>query len=154
MTASGMTRFRQMAPLWLLLPLTAALPLGCDAPGKPNPAERPVTPDQVVCFTELYRTNCSGCHGADGKGNGPAASSLKVPPTDLTQMARKHDGKFPANYLASTLKFGSGTAAGAHGSVDMPVWGPLFQSLDRFHDTSVQQRVSNLVGYVESIQAQ
>ena len=57
--------------LALLLPLTAALPLGCDAPGKPNPAERPVTPDQVVCFTELYRTNCSGCHGADGK-LGPA----------------------------------------------------------------------------------
>ena len=55
----------------LLLPLTAALPLGCDAPGKPDPAERPLTPDQVVNFAELYRTNCSGCHGADGK-LGPA----------------------------------------------------------------------------------
>jgi hypothetical protein len=55
--------------------------------------------------------------------------------------------------VASTLKFGSGTTAGAHGSADMPVWGPLFQSLDRFHETSVQQRVSNLVNYIEAIQA-
>jgi mono/diheme cytochrome c family protein len=54
-----------------LLSLTAALPLGCDAPGKPNPAERPLTPDQVVSFAALFRTNCSGCHGADGK-LGPA----------------------------------------------------------------------------------
>ncbi len=56
---------------WLLVPLIAALPLGCDAPGKPNPAERPVTPDQVLSFAALYQTNCSGCHGADGK-LGPA----------------------------------------------------------------------------------
>jgi len=55
----------------LLVLLMAALPLGCDAPGKPDSAERPLTPDQVVSFTALYRANCSGCHGADGK-LGPA----------------------------------------------------------------------------------
>jgi mono/diheme cytochrome c family protein len=48
-----------------------ALPLGCDAPGKPNLADRPLTPDQVLSFTALFRTNCTGCHGADGK-LGPA----------------------------------------------------------------------------------
>jgi hypothetical protein len=39
------------------------------------------------------------------------------------------------------------------GSVDMPVWGPLFKSLDKFHDTTVQQRISNLVAYIETLQA-
>jgi cytochrome c oxidase cbb3-type subunit III len=65
-----MTRRRWVVFAWLL-PLTAGLPLGCDAPGKPNPAERPLTPDQVLNFTALFQTNCSGCHGADGK-LGPA----------------------------------------------------------------------------------
>jgi hypothetical protein len=43
--------------------------------------------------------------------------------------------------------------ATAHGSAQMPVWGPLLQSLDKFHDTGVQQRVSNLVSYIETLQA-
>ena len=121
---------------------------------KPVVKQTPIKQTSPASGKEMFSAYCAPCHGADGKGNGPAASSLKVPPTDLTQMAKKHDGKFPANSLAGTLKFGSGTAAaGAHGSAEMPVWGPLFQSLDRFHGTSVQQRVSNLVSYVESIQA-
>jgi cytochrome c oxidase cbb3-type subunit III len=70
MTGPAMTRRRWVVFAWLL-PLTAGLPLGCDAPGKPNPAERPLTPDQVLTFTALFRTNCSGCHGADGR-LGPA----------------------------------------------------------------------------------
>jgi mono/diheme cytochrome c family protein len=45
--------------------------VGCDLPGKPNPADRPVTPDQIVAFKPLYQVNCSGCHGADGN-LGPA----------------------------------------------------------------------------------
>jgi hypothetical protein len=43
--------------------------------------------------------------------------------------------------------------SGAHGSADMPVWGPLLHSLDRFHDPVVQQRVSNIVNYIETLQA-
>ena len=44
---------------------------GCDWPGKPDPAQRPVSPDKVLDFAVLYEQNCSGCHGADGK-LGPA----------------------------------------------------------------------------------
>jgi putative copper export protein/mono/diheme cytochrome c family protein len=32
----------------------------------------------------LYPGHCASCHGADGRGGGPAASSLKEPPADLT----------------------------------------------------------------------
>jgi cytochrome c oxidase cbb3-type subunit 3 len=44
---------------------------GCELPGRPNPADRPVPADQVMEFTVLYQQNCAGCHGNDGK-LGPA----------------------------------------------------------------------------------
>ncbi len=55
----------------LLVALLLAAAAGCDWPGKPNPADRPVPPDQVLAFKDLYGQNCAGCHGADGK-MGPA----------------------------------------------------------------------------------
>ncbi len=56
---------------WRLLPLLVALIAGCDLPGQPTPAHRPVPGDQVTDFGVLYTTHCAGCHGADGK-LGPA----------------------------------------------------------------------------------
>jgi mono/diheme cytochrome c family protein len=54
-----------------LLPLLTALAIGCDIPGKPREADRPVPADQVADFDVLYKTHCAGCHGADGN-LGPA----------------------------------------------------------------------------------
>jgi mono/diheme cytochrome c family protein len=54
-----------------MLPLLAALASGCDLPGRPDPADRPVPADQVTDFSALYSIHCAGCHGADGK-LGPA----------------------------------------------------------------------------------
>ncbi|HKI35064.1 MAG TPA: c-type cytochrome [Gemmataceae bacterium] len=56
---------------WRLLPLLAALLAGCDFPGQPKPADRPVPAEEVTDFDALYATRCAGCHGADGK-LGPA----------------------------------------------------------------------------------
>jgi mono/diheme cytochrome c family protein len=53
------------------VPFLAALAAGCDLPGRPKPADRPVPADQVMDFDTLYATRCAGCHGADGK-LGPA----------------------------------------------------------------------------------
>jgi mono/diheme cytochrome c family protein len=52
---------------WLFLFVVA----GCDLPGKPKIEDQPVAADQVVNFDALYRQNCAGCHGADGR-LGPA----------------------------------------------------------------------------------
>jgi mono/diheme cytochrome c family protein len=41
----------------------------------------------------MFTPYCAPCHGVDGAGNGPAASAMKTPPTNLTQLAKKHDGK-------------------------------------------------------------
>jgi len=59
---------------WRLLTfLLVVLAGGCDFPGKPREADRPVPADQVTSFDALYGVRCAGCHGVDGK-LGPAPS--------------------------------------------------------------------------------
>lgn len=38
----------------------------------------------IVHGEQVFRANCTGCHGPEAQGNGPAASSLPIPPADLT----------------------------------------------------------------------
>lgn len=58
--------------LWAALcALCALCALGCDLPGKPDPANRPIPPHQVADFDVLFQHNCAGCHGREGK-LGPA----------------------------------------------------------------------------------
>ena len=56
---------------WASVALLLAMGAGCELPGRPRPGSRPVAADDVVDFATLYRQNCAGCHGADGK-LGPA----------------------------------------------------------------------------------
>jgi mono/diheme cytochrome c family protein len=46
------------------LALALALAAGCDLPGRPRAADRPVPADRVLDFAALYGENCAGCHGA------------------------------------------------------------------------------------------
>ena len=39
--------------------------------------------DSIVRGGELYQTNCTGCHGTGGRGDGPLAVTLSPPPADL-----------------------------------------------------------------------
>lgn len=61
---------RSSAPPRLCLLLLFLAP-GCDLPGKPRLADKPVSADKVVDFVGLYQQNCAGCHGTNGK-LGPA----------------------------------------------------------------------------------
>lgn len=116
------------------------------APQK-NIEKVPMAHSNPASGQQMFKDYCAACHGATGKGDGPAAELLKTPPPDLTAMARNNNGKFPADHFAAVLRFGTGTHA--HGTIDMPVWGPLFS---RENKDLMQMRVSNLESYVESIQ--
>jgi cytochrome c oxidase cbb3-type subunit III len=64
---------------------------GCDFPGRPNPADAPRRPEQVTDFEQLYRQNCSGCHGADGTlGPAPPLAdplfAQLIPTAELTKV--------------------------------------------------------------------
>jgi mono/diheme cytochrome c family protein len=99
----------------------------------------------------MYTSYCAVCHGTDGKGGGPAASALKVPPTDLTLLSKTNGGKYPALKVTSSIR--GEAAVPAHGSKEMPVWGTLFGTLSGGHQSEVQQRVVNLTNYIETMQA-
>jgi mono/diheme cytochrome c family protein len=99
---------------------------------------------------DMYVAYCASCHGQDGMGNGPAAPALKTRPTDLTILAVKNGGKFPDTHIAEVIK--GDTLTAAHGNKEMPVWGPVFLSLDRHDPAQKQMRIHNLAAYLESIQ--
>lgn len=98
---------------------------------------------------QMYKDYCAACHGAKGMGDGPAAEFLKSAPPDLRTLAQRHDGKYPADQVTATLRFG--TTSHAHGTSDMPIWGEVFMALDT--DRTVRQlRVYNLNAFIESLQ--
>ena len=100
---------------------------------------------------EMYVAYCASCHGKEGKGDGPAASALKTPVTDLTALAKQNNGKFPSLHVSEVIS-GEHTA-NVHGSREMPVWGNVFLSMHGHDSRWVQMRVSNLTRYIESLQA-
>jgi mono/diheme cytochrome c family protein len=111
----------------------------------------PVKPTSAASGQGMYVSYCAVCHGKDGKGGGPAAEALKVPPPDLTTLAKRNNGEYPSMRVTSTIR--GETAMAAHGSKEMPVWGHLFWSMSGGHSSEVQQRVVNLNKYIESLQA-
>jgi mono/diheme cytochrome c family protein len=112
----------------------------------------PIEPraDHMVNGQQLYREYCAVCHGRTGKGDGPAAEALKMPPANLTTLAAGNGGKFPTFAVGVTIK-GEQTVA-AHGATDMPIWGPVFRQMSA--DQRVGElRVANLVKFIETMQA-
>jgi len=128
-----------------------ALGQAAPAPSTPTLKHVPITRTPSTSGKEMFKTYCAVCHGVDAKGNGPAAPAMKTVPTNLTALAQKSAGKYPAAHVAAVIRGQAATAS--HGSQDMPVWGPLFSSIDQGHEAQVQQRVTNLVDYIETVQA-
>lgn len=108
----------------------------------------PYTPP--TASADMYAACCASCHGKDARGDGPAAPALKVPPPDLTTLAKKNHGRFPAFRMYQIIK--SGGSIAAHGSKDMPMWGPAFRSLGHQDEAEAEARVRNLVHYLETLQ--
>jgi mono/diheme cytochrome c family protein len=68
------------------------------APDDAKKVRNPVksSPDGIAAAAQLYRINCSGCHGSKGDGNGPAAEGLPRKPanfTDAKMMKDASDGE-------------------------------------------------------------
>jgi len=82
--------------------------------------------DQSDGGEQLYLRYCSSCHGADGKGNGPVASHLKVKVPDLTLLTKRHKSTYPLDEVMATID--GRRAVRAHGDRNMPVWGEKFRS--------------------------
>ncbi len=130
--------------------LFATAALAQDQP-KPVIKHVPATSTSASSGPEMFKTYCAACHGQTGKGDGPAAAALKVPATDLTQLAKNNGGKFPDMKVVSTIRGDANLPA--HGSKEMPVWGQVFWTMSHGHEGEVQQRTANLTKYIEGLQA-
>lgn len=104
---------------------------------------------QSTFGADLFRFYCSNCHGLDGKGR-TWRSEVRVPPADLTTLSRRHNGKFPRDSVFNRIKYGD-VVPSAHGTSDMPVWGPIFRAFES-SEGMVDVRLENLLQYLESIQ--
>jgi mono/diheme cytochrome c family protein len=99
---------------------------------------------------QIFRSYCATCHGADGKGQGPVAGALKHPPSDLTMISRRNGGRFPRDRVKGIIA-GQKQSISAHGSREMPVWGPVFHEVERDQDWG-EVRLENVTTFVQSLQ--
>lgn len=115
--------------------------------------------EQVLIYSvkgpDLFYAHCASCHGADAKGNGPAAPALKTKAPDLTILAKNNGGHFPTDRVRKQIS-GDDVLA-SHGSREMPVFGPIFRLIEPYEslnpiDELPKVRMDNLVAYLQSIQ--
>lgn len=142
---------RRVIPV-LMVVVAFTLTSGAQEEPKKTIQHVPIKPTSPVSGKVMFTTYCAACHGAEGKGNGPAAEALKTPPSDLTALSKNNGGKYPALKVNSAIR--GEAAVGAHGSKEMPVWGDLFRTISGGHQSEVDQRVANLVSYIKSLQSQ
>lgn len=105
--------------------------------------------------SDLFREHCAACHGADAKGNGPAASALKAKAPDLTILAKNNGGQFPTDRVRKQIS--GDEVMASHGSREMPIFGSIFRFIEPYeslnpNDNLPKVRLDNLVVYLQSIQ--
>ena len=134
--------------IWFLTALFLALDISAFAQDKQVKKE-PIKETAPLSGAAMFKEYCAVCHGKDAKGNGPAAPALKQAPPDLTALAKRHGGEFPDQYVEDVLR--NGVKAPAHGDAEMPVWGPLFRSMnpDEFF---MYVRIASVMSYLKSVQ--
>jgi mono/diheme cytochrome c family protein len=121
-------------------------------------AVAPARADDLAPFAgysgaELYARFCASCHGAAARGDGSVAPALKVEVPDLTRIAARNGGRFPADRVREIV---DGRAViPAHGTRYMPVWGYELEA--QAPDgaparAAAQTLIDRLVGYLGSIQ--
>ena len=117
---------------------------------KPTVVNVPAPPTPANSGKKMFEAYCAACHGKGGKGDGPVAVALKVPPPDLTGLTARNNGGFPWSRVSQTITGPAGTPA--HGSRGMPIWGPVFMTMSHQHESQVRLRVANLTDYIKSLQ--
>ena len=96
---------------------------------------------------QLYQRLCASCHGPGGAGDGPVAASFKTRIPDLTGLAARRRGEFPAERIRQIVDGRSGMAP--QGARDMPVWGVDLRAAGA---ADADALLSRLVEHLRSLQ--
>lgn len=143
-----------MLSLGCLRVFVAALPFALAVPTAAQGAAETRKPEYKVEYSgiSLFRTYCSTCHGREAKGDGPMADQLRYRPPDLTLLAQRNDGKYPADDVFRMID--GRKAVKGHGGPDMPIWGDAFKNArEGFDETSVKDKIQAIVDYLAGIQS-
>ncbi len=105
-----------------------------------------------------YVIRCAVCHGDGGKGDGPFATQLKSPVTDLTKIQKNNNGVFPFDRIYRVID--GREVVAAHGPREMPVWGNHnavdvitgFRVNPKELESYVRGRIIALIGYIYTLQ--
>ena len=111
--------------------------------------DQPVRLIHSLAGPDLYRGYCASCHGTEGKGDGPVAPALNSKVPDLTTIAQRNGGVFPATQVNKIIS--GDQIILAHGTREMPVWGPIFHQVQEDRDYG-EVRLQNLTNYLKSVQ--
>lgn len=135
--------------LALLGGLVAAANVHADDKSKKaqNEAKKPLI--HSLNGVDIFRAYCASCHGLDATGNGPASPALTTKVPDLTTIAQRNGGFFPSSRVRKIIS-GDETII-AHGSREMPVWGPIFHQVEEDRDYG-NIRLHNVTDYLQSLQ--
>jgi mono/diheme cytochrome c family protein len=79
----------------------------------------------------IYRERCAVCHGAEGRGDGPAGGLLAPPPRDFTTGRYKFRST-PNGTLPTDADLARSIGEGLPGS-SMPAWSTLLSNDDTHH---------------------
>ncbi len=99
-----------------------------------------------------YESHCAACHGPAGRGDGPMAAILVLPPSDLTGIARARQGVFPFWRVYEIIQ-GRAPVKG-HETFQMPLMEERFrrdQGKPGYRPAHI--RLLTLTHYLESLQA-
>jgi mono/diheme cytochrome c family protein len=102
---------------------------------------------------QLYRRFCASCHGLEGRGDGPVASTLRVEVPDLTRPVRRSVALEPREQIARIID--GRHIVGAHGTRIMPVWGEDLTRLEIGNpdaERSTEIIITRLADYVAGLQ--
>lgn len=81
-------------------------------------------PPPEVTGRSLFMEFCTSCHGATGKGDGPAAAGLDRKPADLTHISARNGGTFPMAWVLSTI---DGYTRAREDNLTMPEFGVMLE---------------------------
>jgi mono/diheme cytochrome c family protein len=99
----------------------------------------------------LYFNHCAACHGQDGEGGGPVATTMSITVPNLRSLATRNDGAFPTEAVTAYID-GRDTPA-AHGDRQMPIWGDVFRGAEQgTAERTTRRRIAALVELIASIQ--
>ncbi len=107
--------------------------------------------EMIAAGRASFRAYCAGCHGKEGKGDGPAVEYMTVPPADLTQVTKRH-GQFPEEAIYERID--GSDVVDDNESKNMPHWGNIWRGMNPDWESpqDIRERIDELVAFIKSIQ--